>query len=113
MPLSPLDGRYLSKVEPLTEYFSEKGFNRYRIKVEISWLKYLIEHNLVASEIQGDRQTALAKLDSIMDNLDTVDFHSRVKEFEAVTNHDIKAVEYYVKEVLKADQDLEGKLWLV
>lgn len=87
--------------------FSEKGFNKYRIRVEINWLKYLIQNDLIASDICGDRGIAVEKLDNILENLESTDFHKRVKEFEHVTNHDIKAVEYYVKEVLKEDLDLE------
>lgn len=111
-PLSPLDGRYMDKVKPLMSCFSEKGFNKYRINVEVNWLKYLIQNDLTSSDIGGDRGIVVQKLDKILENLENTEFHKRVKEFESVTNHDIKAVEYYVKEVLKADPDLERKFYI-
>lgn len=108
-PLSPLDGRYKEKVEPLMACFSEKGFNKYRINVEIKWLIYLIQNNLVSADIKGNRPSAIKKLEEILGKLDETDYHKRVKEFESITNHDIKAVEYYVKEILKRDSELERK----
>ena len=61
-PLGPLDGRYQPKIEPLTHYFSESAFNRYRIKVEISWLQFLIEDRVIKLEEEQSLEETIEAL---------------------------------------------------
>lgn len=94
LSISPIDGRYRESVEDLSEYFSEYAFIKYRVNIEIDWLKYFLK-NILKQE--DDFSTKLAK---IVENFDLKQAQ-RVKEIEKVTNHDVKAVEYYVREALK------------
>ncbi|MEO6352297.1 MAG: adenylosuccinate lyase [Burkholderiaceae bacterium] len=96
--LSPLDGRYAAKVDPLRPILSEAGFMRHRVKVEISWLQALSQAGL--AEIQPFSASASAHLDRIAAEFTEADA-ARIKEIEAVTNHDVKAVEYWLKEQVK------------
>jgi adenylosuccinate lyase len=102
-PLGPLDGRYQPKVAALSEYFSESAFNRYRIKVEIEWLKFLINDGVIQLENSQTQEDIIAKLDGIyaLTTEENTDFNTQVKEIEAVTNHDIKAVEYWIKQQIE------------
>lgn len=93
--ISPVDGRYNSKVENLWKYFSEYALIRYRVFVEIEYFVALCEHPL--PELTGINAGQLELLRDIHKNF-TVEDAQRVKEIEAVTNHDVKAVEYYLKE---------------
>ncbi|MGH8495236.1 MAG: adenylosuccinate lyase [Gammaproteobacteria bacterium] len=92
--LSPLDGRYASRLRPLAETFSELGLIRYRVLIEIRWLEHLMA------------EPGVAGLDSasVREIADEFGFEQarRVKEIEAAINHDVKAVEYYIKERLDA-----------
>jgi adenylosuccinate lyase len=102
--LSPLDGRYQNKVGALRRYFSEQGLIRHRVEVEIRWLLALAdEPGIVELPPFNDAQRQF--LEQIIDHFDTPDAE-RIKEIEKVTNHDVKAVEYYIKEKL-AGTDLE------
>ncbi|MDP3841326.1 MAG: adenylosuccinate lyase [Oxalobacteraceae bacterium] len=96
--LSPLDGRYAAKVDPLRPILSEAGFMQHRVKVEISWLQALSMAGL--AEIQPFSAAASARLDQIAAGFTETDA-ARIKEIEAVTNHDVKAVEYWLKEQVK------------
>lgn len=99
LAVSPLDGRYSSKVENLSQYFSEAALMRYRILVEIEWFIFLFN----TLKLKGTRllkTTELRILRSIYEDFDVVNA-VRVKEIEKVTNHDVKAVEYFIKENLK------------
>ncbi|MBC7488952.1 MAG: adenylosuccinate lyase [Glaciimonas sp.] len=96
--LSPLDGRYAAKTDKLRTILSEAGFMHYRVKVEISWLQAL--SNAGFSEIKPFSSAANAQLDKIAAGFIESDA-ARVKEIEAVTNHDVKAVEYWLKEQVK------------
>ncbi|MGS0742625.1 adenylosuccinate lyase [Glaciimonas sp. GG7] len=96
--LSPLDGRYATKTDKLRPILSEAGFMHHRVKVEISWLQAL--SNAGFSEIKPFSAAASAQLDSIAANFTESDA-ARIKEIEAVTNHDVKAVEYWLKEQVK------------
>ena len=93
--ISPIDGRYRGKLAPLAEYFSEMGFIRYRILVEIEYFIALAESGLPALSGLGHHQFELAR--SIHRDFSLADA-GRVKAFEAITNHDVKAVEYFIKE---------------
>ncbi|MFP4561144.1 MAG: adenylosuccinate lyase [Thiohalorhabdus sp.] len=94
--VSPLDGRYGPKVADLRPYFSEYGLIRNRVRVEVAWFKALAAEPAVA-ELAPLSEQAEAFLDRIVTNFGLVDAQ-RIKEIEATTNHDVKAVEYYLKE---------------
>lgn len=93
--ISPVDGRYRNKCEKLDEYFSEFALIRYRVKVEIEYFIALCELPLPA--LKGVDSAKFAQLREIYANF-TVDDAMRIKEIESVTNHDVKAVEYFLKE---------------
>ncbi|MDB1144891.1 MAG: adenylosuccinate lyase [Alcaligenaceae bacterium] len=100
--LSPLDGRYANKTAPLRAYFSEAALITYRTKVEIAWLIGLADTGL--PEIKPLSDTQKADLWTIADmSLEDI---QRVKTFEATTNHDVKAVEYFIKEKLQSLPEL-------
>ena len=90
--ISPIDGRYLSKTKELREYFSEQALIKYRILVEI---EYLIE--LSNQGVLDLKEDEITQLKSLLD-ADVKNTAERVKEIEKITNHDVKAVEYFIKE---------------
>ncbi|MBL8490013.1 MAG: adenylosuccinate lyase, partial [Rhodocyclaceae bacterium] len=94
--LSPLDGRYAAKVEPLRAHFSEFGLIRNRIRVEIEWLKALAASPEVG-EVQSFSSDSVAELDLAVAGFSPADA-AAVKAIEARTNHDVKAVEYWLKD---------------
>ncbi|MFZ6872438.1 adenylosuccinate lyase [Undibacterium sp. Di27W] len=96
--LSPLDGRYASKVDALRATLSEAGFMHHRVKVEVSWLQALSQAGF--DEIKAFSPAANALLDKLLAEFSEADAQ-RIKEIEAVTNHDVKAVEYWLKEQVK------------
>jgi len=96
--LSPLDGRYHSKVADLRAYFSEFALIRYRVKVEIEWLKALSRETAIV-EVPAFSAAALAQLDELANNFSEADAQA-VKDIEKTTNHDVKAVEYWMKQRL-------------
>ncbi|MEK6595537.1 MAG: adenylosuccinate lyase, partial [Pseudomonadota bacterium] len=96
--LSPLDGRYQTKVEPLRFYFSEFALIRYRVQVEVSWLKALSNDPGVV-EIPPFSIETNAQLDVLVKNFSVSDGEA-IKAIEAITNHDVKAVEYWLKQIL-------------
>lgn len=99
LAVSPLDGRYSAKVNHLSQFFSEAALMRYRILIEIEWFIFLF--NVV--KLKGTKElkpTELRMLRSIYEKFDVVN-GKRVKEIEKTTNHDVKAVEYFIKEQLK------------
>ncbi len=93
--LSPLDGRYAAKVDQLRPILSESGFMHHRVKVEISWLQALSVAGF--AEIKPFSAAANALLDKLAADFTEADA-ARIKAIEAVTNHDVKAVEYWLKE---------------
>jgi adenylosuccinate lyase len=102
--LSPLDGRYASKVDALRPWMSEAAFMRQRVKVEVHWLIALSEAKLPDFPDFGkDAQQVLLALVDQFSDADA----SRIKEIEAVTNHDVKAVEYWLKEKVAGHAELE------
>ena len=97
LAISPLDGRYFNKVGDLNQYVSEFGLTKYRIKIEIEWLKLLFATKKVGlPELSIDE---IKFLDEIYDAFD-INACNKIKDIEATTNHDVKAVEYYIKEML-------------
>ena len=93
--ISPIDGRYRGKCERLDEYFSEYALIRYRVRVEVEYFIALCEIPL--PQLAGVDHGVFEKLRDIYKNF-TVDDAARIKEIESVTNHDVKAVEYFLKE---------------
>ncbi len=98
--LSPLDGRYQGKVASLRAYFSEYGLIRARIQVEVEWLIHLSNQPAIA-EVPTFSQASIQRLRSLSVDFD-VEQANQVKAIEHTTNHDVKAVEYYLKEKVKA-----------
>ena len=93
--ISPVDGRYRNKTEKLADYFSEQALIRYRIRVEVEYFIALCE--LPLPQLRGVDPAAFKALRSLYTDFSTADAE-RVKEIESVTNHDVKAVEYVIKE---------------
>lgn len=94
--LSPLDGRYASKCDALRPYLSEFGLIHARVTVEIRWLQALAKHPDIGEITPFSKETN-DKLDAIISNFSEEDA-LRIKEIERTTNHDVKAVEYFLKE---------------
>ena len=109
--LSPLDGRYAAKVDALRPIFSEYGLIKARVKVEVEWLLALAAEAKI-SELKPFSPDAQARLRKFADALSVADA-ARVKQIEATTNHDVKAVEYLIKEQLKDDAELASALEFV
>lgn len=97
--ISPIDGRYGSKTKELQSYFSEYALIKYRLKVEILYFRSLVEAGL--PQLTNVSLESIGKIENEIDNL-TVDQAQEVKNIEKTTNHDVKAVEYYLKDMLKA-----------
>ena len=95
--ISPIDGRYRGKTEPLSEYFSEYALVRYRVRVEIEYFIALCE--LPLPQLQDFNHDRFEAMRDIYRQFTPADAQ-RVKDIEAVTNHDVKAVEYFIKERL-------------
>ncbi len=104
--LSPVDGRYGSKTSELREYFSEFGLIKQRVVVEVRWLQALAKLEDVA-EVPPFSDEANALLNGIVDNFSEADAQ-RVKDIEATTNHDVKAVEYFLKEKVADNAELHA-----
>jgi len=93
--ISPIDGRYRNKIEGLSAYFSEEALIKYRVKIEIEYFIALCQIPL--PQLEGFDSTLFESLQNIYINFSTEDA-LRIKEIESVTNHDVKAVEYFIKE---------------
>lgn len=93
--VSPIDGRYRSKTESLADYFSEYALIRYRVRVEIEYFITLCE--LPLPQLESFNSVLFEQLRDIYRNFDEASA-ARVKEIESITNHDVKAVEYFIKE---------------
>ena len=111
LALSPLDGRYAAKVDALRPIFSEYGLIRARVRVEVEWLLALAAEPGIV-ELAPFSAAAQARLRALADQLSVADA-ARVKEIERTTNHDVKAVEYLIKERLKDDAELGPALEFV
>ncbi|MFY9260375.1 MAG: adenylosuccinate lyase [Gallionella sp.] len=106
--LSPLDGRYHDKVAALRGYFSEFGLIRFRVLIEIEWLKALSAQQDIP-EIAPFSAETIARLDALNANFSEADA-AAIKKIERTTNHDVKAVEYWLREQLGAHADTAGVL---
>ena len=104
--VSPVDGRYGSKTASLRSIFSEYGLLRFRVQVEVRWLQCLADHPGIP-EIKPFSAEANALLDSLVDDFQ-LSHAQRIKEIERTTNHDVKAVEYLLKEQVKALPELDA-----
>ncbi len=104
--LSPIDGRYGSKAADLRPIFSEYGLIRHRVLVEVRWLQRLAAEPAIA-EVPPLSGHAMNLLDGIVANFSEEDAH-RVKNIERTTNHDVKAVEYFLKEKIAGNAELEA-----
>src|SRR5210317_424691 len=101
--LSPADGRYADKVNSLRDIFSEYGLIRYRVLVEVRWLQRLADEPDIA-ELGPPSSVMKDVLNNIVDDF-SLDDAERVKTFEATTNHDVKAVEYFIREKIGGGPD--------
>ena len=101
--LSPLDGRYAAKVAPLRSYWSEAGFMRHRVQVEVAWLIALSDAGL--PELKPFSAAARARLNAIVTGFGDAEADA-IKTFERTTNHDVKAVEYFLKAQVADDPEL-------
>ena len=96
--ISPVDGRYRSKVENLANYFSEYALIKYRVLVEIEYFIALTKENIPAlKDFPSDKVEALREIYTKFEEHDA----AKIKEIEKTTNHDVKAVEYFIKEKLE------------
>lgn len=103
---SPIDGRYRSKTQSLDQYFSEYALIRYRVRVEIEYFIFLCE--LPLPQLASFPHDLFPQLRAIYKDF-SLDDAQRVKDIEAVTNHDVKAVEYFIKEKLDAMKDCSAQ----
>ena len=102
--LTPLDGRYRRSGDKLAPYFSEFGLIKYRVRVEIEWLKALAAEPAIA-EVPAFAPATVAELDAVAANFSLADAEA-VKAHEKVTNHDVKAVEYFLKDKLAGNAEV-------
>ncbi len=104
--VSPIDGRYGNKTDDLKSIFSEFGLIRHRVQVEVRWLQALAAEPGI-TEIPAFSEDAKALLDSLAENFLPV-YAERIKEIERTTNHDVKAVEYFIKEHVQHNKELDA-----
>ncbi|ALQ52338.1 adenylosuccinate lyase [Nitrosomonas ureae] len=102
--LSPLDGRYHTKVDALRSYFSEFALIRFRVQVEIAWLKALSEQPGII-EVPNFSPQSYVQLDNLVESFSLEDSEA-IKAIEATTNHDVKAVEYWLKQKLENNAEV-------
>ena len=104
--VSPIDGRYGSKTTDLRTAFSEFGLIKYRVTVEVRWLQQLANHPEIG-EVAPFSDEANALLNELVDNFSEADA-AKVKEIESTTNHDVKAVEYFIKQHIAENSELNA-----
>ena len=112
MTICPLDGRYSAVKDALAEYFSEYALVKYRVHVEIQWLKFLIEN--VENEVLAKFDKAnMAEIEAISKGFN-YDSFKWIKDIESVTRHDVKAVEYFIGEQLRQwDTTISSVLYIL
>src|SRR5690606_33804438 len=101
--LSPLDGRYAGRGQALRPLLSEAGFMHHRVKVEVAWLIALADAGF--PEVKAFSADARTLLNTLVDEF-SEDDAARIKDIERVTNHDVKAVEYWLKEKVEGNPEL-------
>ncbi|BBB23116.1 adenylosuccinate lyase [Abyssogena phaseoliformis symbiont OG214] len=104
--ISPIDGRYFDKTKVLSTIFSEFGLIKYRVLIEVKWLQAMAG-NAGIIEVPAFSQAAVKFLDGIVADFSLVDAQA-VKAIECTTNHDVKAVEYFLKDKIKGNSELEA-----
>ncbi|MCH1449822.1 MAG: adenylosuccinate lyase [Litoricolaceae bacterium] len=104
--ISPIDGRYASKVHALRPIASEFGLMRARVEVELAWIKSLASHPQI-DEVAPLSEQAIAEIDAIVTDF-SEDDGQRVKAIERITNHDVKAIEYFIKEQFDNNPELRS-----
>ena len=104
--LSPLDGRYASKLDPLRTVFSEYGLIARRLQVEVRWLQKLAETSEIR-EVEPLSPTSNAHLEAVLTSFSS-ESAAAVKAIERTTNHDVKAIEYFLKDAIESDVALAG-----
>jgi len=104
--VSPIDGRYGSKTDALRPIFSEFGLIHHRVLVEVRWLQ-MLANNPAITEVPAFSEKSNNQLNNIVDRF-TVEDAQRVKNIERTTNHDVKAVEYFLKEKIEGNTELEA-----
>lgn len=111
LAISPLDGRYGNKCAELAPYFSEFGLMRFRVLVEIKWLQALADHPGI-TDLDKISTNGISTLNQLAADFSLADAE-RIKTIEATTNHDVKAVEYFIKEKLQGNAELAQHLEFV
>ena len=106
--VSPLDGRYAGTVEPLRACFSEAALIRYRLRIELEWLKALAAEPAIG-ELAPFSAKTLSALDRLIGRFSEKDA-SHIKNIEAETNHDVKSIEYWLKGKLAGNREIEKSL---
>ena len=109
--LSPLDGRYARSADPLRPYFSEHALIRYRVRVELGWLAALAAEPAIA-ELKPFSKATATGLNALLSNFSEND-SKKIKQIEAETNHDVKAIEYWLKGRLARNREAQGALEFV
>ena len=104
--ISPVDGRYQNKTDVLKPIFSEYGLFKFRVLVEIEWLKKLSKIPNI-EEIESFSADSISLLDNIKNNF-SIEDAKKIKEIEKTTNHDMKAVEYFIREKIQSDPKLKN-----
>jgi adenylosuccinate lyase len=106
--LSPLDGRYARSADPLRQYFSEHALIRYRVRIELAWLATLAAEPAIA-ELKPFSKSTAAALAALLKGFSEKD-SERIKNIEAETNHDVKAIEYWLRGRLAKNREVLGAL---
>jgi len=104
--VAPIDGRYGSKTSQLRDVFSEYGLIRFRVLVEVRWLQQLSQHSQI-DEVKPFSEAANDFLNNLVDSF-SVEQAQRIKDIESTTNHDVKAVEYFIKESIADNAELNA-----
>src|SRR5438132_5909221 len=109
--LSPLDGRYARTADPLRAYFSEQALIRYRVRIELAWLEALAAERAIRElrPFSPKTRAALARLVKEFSERDA----EHIKNIEAETNHDVKAIEYWLRSKLGTNKEAQGALEFV
>src|SRR5678810_320260 len=106
--LSPLDGRYARTVDPLREHFSEQALIRYRVRIELAWLEALAAERSI-KEIRPFSASTTKAFSRLLKDFSERDAE-HIKNIEAETNHDVKAIEYWLKAKKKKNREVISSL---
>jgi adenylosuccinate lyase len=106
--LSPLDGRYAAAADPLRQTLSESALIRYRVKLELAWLRALAAEGAIQN-LRPFSKATLAALDRLVERFGAADAE-RIKAIESRTNHDVKAIEYWLRERLGRQREVQSSL---